>query len=107
MTTNQPKQCHFLREWRIKRGLNQGDLAKRVGTLKSVISRYETGERGISLEMQWKLFEALDIVPGQFFADPDEPSLDGAAKGQPLEVRKLLEKQIRGWLPKPDDEPAT
>lgn len=98
MANDQQIPRHYLREWRIKRGMKQEDLAKAVGTLKSVISRYETGERGISLEMQFKLFQALQIVPGQFFADPDEPSLDAVVKGKSRETRQLLARQLTDWL---------
>lgn len=70
---------HYLREWREKRGLSQEELGKRCGTTGATISRYEKGDRGLPLELQLKLFDVLDILPGQFFAPPETPSLDAMA----------------------------
>jgi transcriptional regulator with XRE-family HTH domain len=50
MPTDSPDR-HYLREWREKRGLLQDQLAKMVGSSASVISRFETGERGMKIEM--------------------------------------------------------
>lgn len=81
---------HYLREWREWRGLLQSDLAKKVGTAASVISRYETGDRRIHLEMQFRLMAALGITPAQFFSPPDQPSLDAIAAGvTPAKLRHL------------------
>jgi transcriptional regulator with XRE-family HTH domain len=70
---------HYLREWREKRGLSQDELGKKCATTGATISRYEKGERGLPLELQLKLFDVLDILPGQFFAPPETPSLDAYA----------------------------
>jgi transcriptional regulator with XRE-family HTH domain len=71
-----PPFRHYLKEWRIKRGLTQLQLARRLNTSKGHISRYERGERGMTLLVQSRLMRALDIKPAQFFMDPDEPSAD-------------------------------
>jgi transcriptional regulator with XRE-family HTH domain len=71
-----PPFRHYLREWRIKRGLTQLQLARRMNTSKGHISRYERGERAMTLLVQSRLMRALDIKPAQFFMDPDEPSAD-------------------------------
>ena len=68
-----PVYRHYLREWREHRGLQQEQLAKMVGASKSVISRFETGERPIKLEMQFKLMRALRISPPEFFSPPPPP----------------------------------
>lgn len=67
---------HHLRAWREKRGFSQEELGRQCGTSGATISRYEKGDRGLPLELQLKLFEVLDILPGQFFAPPETPSLD-------------------------------
>ena len=83
---------HYLREWREKRGLSQEALGKAVGTTGGTISRFETNDRGLELEMQLKLFDALDILPGQFYAPPEAPHLDAFAVGlSPKRRRELLE----------------
>lgn len=73
---------HYLREWRLKRGLTQADVGRLIGAHKGIISRYETGDREPSIAVMRKLCEALDIVMGQFFAPPDWPSIDGQLKGE-------------------------
>jgi transcriptional regulator with XRE-family HTH domain len=87
MTTAEPtrrKPIHWTREWRLVRGMRQEDLAKAVGTVKSLISRYETGETGMSFEMQLRIMEALRITPTEFFlAPPDMPD----------DPRRLRERQ--------------
>jgi transcriptional regulator with XRE-family HTH domain len=81
---------HYLREWREHRGLLQEQLAEMAGTSKSVISRFETGERHMKLEMQFKLMRALGILPAQFFSPPDSPSLDAmVANASPEEQRRI------------------
>lgn len=47
-------------EARMKRGLTQERLAKKVGTKQSVISRLETGRGNPTLEFLQKLASALD-----------------------------------------------
>ena len=61
---------HFLREWRIYRGLTQDELASRIGTSSGVIAAWETVDRGIRLQDQFRLFAALRIRPAQFFQRP-------------------------------------
>ena len=64
---------HFLRSWRERRGLTQDVLAAKAGTFGSVISRFESGDRAISLEMAVRLCRALDITLIQLLEDPDHP----------------------------------
>lgn len=62
----------YLREWREFRGLTQDDLSLLVGASQTEIADYESGERGFSREMQYKLMWALDITDAQFFFEPPE-----------------------------------
>lgn len=39
----------------------EGDIAKRSGVSQSVVNRFDTGERGISLDTATKLCEYLDL----------------------------------------------
>jgi transcriptional regulator with XRE-family HTH domain len=51
-----------LRSARDKRGLNQGDLAKRAGLQASAISHFETGTRKPSFDNLRRLADALDVT---------------------------------------------
>jgi transcriptional regulator with XRE-family HTH domain len=86
---------HYLREWRIKRGLTQLELAQRLNTSKGLISRYERGGRAMTLLVQFRLMRALDITPAQFFMDPDEPSADLLLKQVTPEERERLINALR------------
>ena len=81
---------HFLREWREFRGLSQEALGQLCGATGGMISRYEKGDRGLPLEFAFKLFEALDIMPGQFFVRPETPDLNLAAMPLGKKERKSL-----------------
>jgi len=87
MTTAEPirrKPVHYMREWRLVRGMRQEDLAKEIGTVKSLVSRYVTGETGMTFDLQLRVMEALRIMPNEFFlAPPDEPD----------DPRRLRERQ--------------
>lgn len=51
-----------LREAREKRGLSQGDLARRTGLKASAISHFETGTRKPSFDNLRRLADALEIT---------------------------------------------
>jgi transcriptional regulator with XRE-family HTH domain len=93
---------HYLKEWREHRKMLQADLAKLVGTAASVISRYETGDRRIHLEMQFRLMQALRITPAQFFSPPDAPSLDAIVAGETLEERRRIGNLVKAYLARDD-----
>jgi transcriptional regulator with XRE-family HTH domain len=98
---------HYLKEWRLKRGLLQGELAKRVGVATSVISRYETGDRRIHLEMQFRLMQALGVYPAQFFSDPNDSDLnelDAIVVAATPEERRKLVKMAKLVLGKDDGD---
>ena len=46
---------------RIKKGLSQKELAKKIGTKQSAISRLESGTYNPSLSFLYKVSEALDV----------------------------------------------
>ena len=65
---------HYLRQHRQQRGLTIEALAEKCGTFPSVISRFETGGRAISLEMAVRLCQALDIWLHQLLEPPPDPA---------------------------------
>ena len=66
----------YLAEWRDLRGLSQEQLANRIGSTKSSISRWETGERDITLGALSAIAEALDCDALDLYRDPARPSAD-------------------------------
>lgn len=47
-------------ERRLKRGLSQKDLAQRVGTKQSAISRFESGSYNPTISFLYRVADALD-----------------------------------------------
>jgi transcriptional regulator with XRE-family HTH domain len=50
-----------LREWRMRRGLNQTELAQMAGVAQIYLTGIETGRRGCNPEVAQKLAEILDV----------------------------------------------
>ena len=90
---------HYLREWREHRGLHQEQLAKMVGTSKSVISRFETGERHMKFEMQIRIMRALRITPPQFFSATDPNLLENIVPRLTAEGREQVAKIAKTFVP--------
>lgn len=51
-----------LTQARLEKGLTQAQLAKRIGTQRSNISRIESGTQNLSLDMMIKIAQALGKV---------------------------------------------
>jgi transcriptional regulator with XRE-family HTH domain len=62
-TTRQEKLCMLLRQARKKAGLTQAELEERLGAYKGYVSKYESGERQLSLIEFLSVTEALDMDP--------------------------------------------
>ncbi len=76
-----------IREYRLQKGMSQGDIEKRTGLLRCYLSRVENGHTVPSLETLQKIAGALDLQLSQFFAE-DPVSREAS----PL---NLSEEQIR------------
>lgn len=61
------------RAWRQKRGLNQTQLADRLGVDQATVSRYERGEIEMTLSVVDAWADALDVEPPDFWRHPDTP----------------------------------
>lgn len=61
--------------------MSQEQLASRIGSTKSSISRWETGERDITLGALGAIAEALDCQVADLYRDPDRPSADAILQG--------------------------
>ena len=58
-----------IREFRLQRGMSQGDIEKRTGLLRCYLSRVENGHTIPSLETLQKIAVALNLPLSQFFAE--------------------------------------
>jgi transcriptional regulator with XRE-family HTH domain len=90
-TSHDSPYRHYLREWREHLHLKQEELAALTGISMSVISRYETGERRIHMEAQFKLMRALGITPSEFFSPPGQaPLVIDAPNATPEQRRRII-----------------
>ena len=58
-----------IRDYRLQKGMSQGDIEKRTGLLRCYLSRVENGHTVPSLETLQKIAGALDLPLSQFFAE--------------------------------------
>jgi len=58
-----------IRDYRLQKGMSQGDIEKRTGLLRCYLSRVENGHTVPSLETLQKIARALDLQLAQFFAE--------------------------------------
>jgi len=76
-----------IRDYRLQRGMSQGDIEKRTGLLRCYLSRVENGHTVPSLETLQKIAGALDLQLSQFFAENHV--------GREVSPLKLSEEEIR------------
>ncbi len=84
-----------IRDFRLQRGLSQGDIEKRTGLLRCYLSRVENGHTIPSLETLAKIAGALDVPLAHFFAETATPREVPAQKIGDEELRFLT--QIRRY----------
>jgi transcriptional regulator with XRE-family HTH domain len=63
-----------IRNYRLQKGMSQGDIEKRTGLLRCYLSRVENGHTVPSLDTLSKIAGAMDLPLSQFFADPGRPN---------------------------------
>jgi transcriptional regulator with XRE-family HTH domain len=87
-----------IRNFRLQKGMSQGDIEKRTGLLRCYLSRVENGHTIPSLDTLAKIATAMDVPLGGFFA---ESVVENGHKPVPQlsedEVRFLT--QIRRYSP--------
>ena len=85
-----------IRNYRLQKGMSQGDIEKRTGLLRCYLSRVENGHTIPSLDTLSKIAGAMELPLSQFFS---EPGHSNGSKGLPQlsddEVRFL--SQIRRY----------
>src|SRR5579884_4036913 len=77
-----------IRNYRLQKGMSQGDIEKRTGLLRCYLSRVENGHTIPSLDTLAKIASAMDVPLAQFFAGGEE---DNGKKDLP----QLTEDQVR------------
>jgi transcriptional regulator with XRE-family HTH domain len=86
-----------IRNYRLQKGMSQGDIEKRTGLLRCYLSRVENGHTIPSLDTLSKIAGAMEIALSQFFSEAGHGS--NGSKGLPQlsddEVRFL--SQIRRY----------
>jgi len=86
-----------IRNYRLQKGMSQGDIEKRTGLLRCYLSRVENGHTIPSLDTLSKIAGAMEIALSQFFSESGHNS--NGSKGLPQlsddEVRFL--SQIRRY----------
>jgi transcriptional regulator with XRE-family HTH domain len=58
-----------IRNYRLQKGMSQGDIEKRTGLLRCYLSRVENGHTIPSLDTLAKIATAMDVTLAQFFHD--------------------------------------
>jgi transcriptional regulator with XRE-family HTH domain len=76
-----------IRDYRLQKGMSQGDIEKRTGLLRCYLSRVENGHTVPSLETLQKIAGALDLQLSQFFAEE--------TVGKEVSTLNLSEEEIR------------
>jgi transcriptional regulator with XRE-family HTH domain len=78
-----------IRNFRMQKGMSQGDIEKRTGLLRCYLSRVENGHTVPSLDTLAKIAGSLDMPLSHFFAET--PSEGGNGKSLP----QLNEEEVR------------
>jgi transcriptional regulator with XRE-family HTH domain len=66
----------IIRNFRLQKGMSQGDIEKRTGLLRCYLSRVENGHTVPSLDTLAKISGALEVPLGQFFAESPAESVN-------------------------------
>src|SRR5258708_138238 len=84
-----------VRNYRLRKGMSQGDIEKRTGLLRCYLSRVENGHTIPSLDTLSQIASAMEPRLGPFFADPHPNGKSGLPPLTEDEVRFLT--QIRRY----------
>jgi transcriptional regulator with XRE-family HTH domain len=77
-----------IRNYRLQKGMSQGDIEKRTGLLRCYLSRVENGHTIPSLDTLAKIATAMELPLSQFFSDSSHTN---GSKGLP----QLSEDEVR------------
>jgi transcriptional regulator with XRE-family HTH domain len=77
-----------IRNFRLQKGMSQGDIEKRTGLLRCYLSRVENGHTIPSLDTLAKIASAMDLPLARFFSD-------GTGENGSKAVPQLAEDEVR------------
>lgn len=77
-----------IRNYRLQKGMSQGDIEKRTGLLRCYLSRVENGHTIPSLDTLAKIATAMDLPLAQFFSN-------GAGENGAKLAPHLAEDEVR------------
>ena len=77
-----------IRNFRLQKGMSQGDIEKRTGLLRCYLSRVENGHTIPSLDTLAKIATAMELPLAHFFAD-------SAADNHKNNLPQLSEEEVR------------
>jgi transcriptional regulator with XRE-family HTH domain len=77
-----------IRNYRLQKGMSQGDIEKRTGLLRCYLSRVENGHTIPSLDTLSKIATAMELPLGQFFTDH-------LSNGNSKNLPPLTEEEVR------------
>ena len=78
-----------IRNYRLQKGMSQGDIEKRTGLLRCYLSRVENGHTIPSLDTLAKIAGAMELPLAQFFAE------NSHADGQAGRPPQLSDEDVR------------
>ncbi len=84
-----------IRNFRLQKGMSQGDIEKRTGLLRCYLSRVENGHTIPSLDTLAKIASSLEMPLGHFFAE--NPADNGKNLPQLSEEEVRFLSQIRRY----------
>jgi transcriptional regulator with XRE-family HTH domain len=88
------RRRHFIREWRLYRGMTQETLAEMVGTSEASISRVEAGRQNYTQPMVERIADALKTDPGTLLGrnpSVDDPIWAIVSEANPLQRKQIVE----------------
>ena len=78
-----------IRNFRLQKGMSQGDIEKRTGLLRCYLTRVENGHTIPSLDTLAKIASAMEVPLGGFFAE------SAPENGHSKPVPQLSEDEVR------------
>jgi transcriptional regulator with XRE-family HTH domain len=85
-----------IRNYRLQKGMSQGDIEKRTGLLRCYLSRVENGHTVPSLDTLAKIASAMEVPLAGFFSDGNGET-GGKASPQLAEEEVRFLTQIRRY----------
>src|SRR5882757_2754901 len=86
-----------IRNFRLQKGMSQGDIEKRTGLLRCYLSRVENGHTIPSLDTLAKIAGAMEMQLGQFFAESSNDNGHGKVVPQLTDDEVRFLSQIRRY----------